>query len=59
MGANSMAPRLEVQPFRLPWVFVGGPFPPLNALGVWQKENQHAYEYTWIAYGLDAAGLPV
>ena len=30
-----------------------------NPLGVWQKVNQRKYTYTWIAYGLDAGGLPV
>lgn len=30
-----------------------------NGLGVWKKVNQHMYQYSWIAYGLDQNGMPV
>lgn len=30
-----------------------------NAVGVWAKVNRRLYELTWVAYGLDANGLPV
>jgi len=49
------------------WVMIdptlGGFFPDAarvtNGLGVWKKVNKHVYQYTWIAYGLDQAGIPI
>jgi hypothetical protein len=53
--------------FALEWVSIdptlGGFFPTVtratNALGVWQKVNEHSYQYTWIAYGLAVDGTTV
>lgn len=53
--------------FALEWVSIdptlGGFFPTVtratNALGVWQKVNEYAYQYTWIAYGLAVNGSAV
>jgi hypothetical protein len=39
-----------------------GRFPAVRTTGpkgVWEKVNQREYKYTWVAYGLSAAGLPV
>jgi hypothetical protein len=30
-----------------------------QGMGVWQRTRWNSYDYTWIAYGLDAGGLPV
>ena len=30
-----------------------------QGVGVWQRIDGHTYQYTWISYGLDAAGVPV
>lgn len=50
--------------FTLEWVLIdptlGGFFPTAvratGANGVWEKVNQFKYKYTWVAYGLSAAG---
>lgn len=60
-GANATVGQLALE-----WTVIdptlGGYFPDVvratNAVGVWQKVNRNTYEYTWIAYGLDAVGLP-
>ena len=30
-----------------------------QGIGMWQRVTAHTYRYTWISYGLDAAGVPV
>ena len=67
MVTDTPGSNATVGQFALEWVVIdptlGGFFPTVvratNALGVWQKVNQRKYKYTWIAYGLDAGGLPV
>ncbi len=67
IAADTPGSSATVGQFALEWVLIdptlGGFFPTVsratNALGVWQKVNEHTYQYTWIAYGLDAGGLPV
>ena len=42
---------------------LGGFFPTAvrvtSPKGAWEKVNQNKYKYTWVAYGLSAAGQPV
>ncbi len=67
MATDTPGSSATVGQFALEWVSLdptlGGFFPTVsrgtNALGVWQKVNDHTYEYTWIAYGLDAGGSAV
>jgi hypothetical protein len=61
-GANATSGQLALEWVSLDPTF-GGFFPTADratgAQGVWQKVNQHTYQYTWIAYVLDAGGSAV
>ncbi|HSB07910.1 MAG TPA: hypothetical protein VLM38_00245 [Blastocatellia bacterium] len=67
MATDTPGSSATVGQFALEWVSIdptlGGFFPTVtratNALGVWQKVNEHTYQYTWIAYGLAADGSTV
>ena len=66
MATDNPGPNATVGQLTLEWSVIdptlGGFFPDVvratSAVGVWQKVNRYTYEYTWIAYGLDAGGLP-
>ena len=61
-GVSAAAGQVE-----LDWVMIdptlGGFFPTVvratAGKGVWESVNQSKYRYTWVAYGLDAAGQQV
>lgn len=67
MAVDTPGANATVGQFVLDWVLIdptlGGFFPTsavvTGAKGVWEKVNQSKYKYTWVAYGLDAAGQPV
>lgn len=67
IAADNPGPNATVGQVTLEWSVIdptlGGNFPTAvrttNAMGVWSKVNRHLYEYTWVAYGLGADGLPV
>ena len=59
-GPNATAGQVTLE-----WTFLdptlGGFFPDAagvtSGVGVWGKLNRHLYQYTWVAYGLDAGGM--
>lgn len=61
-GSSATAGQISLEWVSLDPTF-GGFFPTVsratNAVGVWQKVNEHTYQYTWIAYGLAADGSAV
>ena len=67
IATDTPGPNATVGQLALEWVRIdptrGNLYPTVirvtNALGVWEKVNKRKYEYTWIAYGLDASGMPV
>lgn len=60
-GTSATVGQIEIE-----WITwdptIGGRLPAVRTTGpkgVWEKVNQREYKYTWVAYGLDADGLPV